>query len=99
MRRYKTGDDCPFCGQKILTTDPALLHLISLAASASGVAEPEEKKPVEPETTNDLLCKVYACKTVGKNICCYACPGMTSCANACQNTPGKCNVWYKEGLR
>lgn len=97
MRRYKTGDACPFCGQAILIKDPVKLRLISLAASAAGIAE--KQLPAPPESTTELLCRVYTCRSVGKNICCYACDAMQDCANACKNTPGRCNVWYKEGLK
>lgn len=37
MRKLKTGDPCPCCGEPILTTDPDALCLLSLLADLIGL--------------------------------------------------------------
>lgn len=42
MKKYKKGDICPLCGERIVTDDPAALQLLSVIAEELGLDKETE---------------------------------------------------------
>lgn len=97
MYRYKIGDICPFCGQRIPgTATGSVLYAISLAAEAMKLPPPDN--PI-PDIECKLISNVCASGRFTDHRCCRACPNYNRCAKSCLNSPAHCNYADNHKLR
>lgn len=96
MYRYKRGEKCPFCGQKIPDdATPAQLYAISILAASMEVVDHnrmprEEIKKVLPEIRCNLPSKLCPANAYRDHRCCKVCELKDKCTYGCQNNPGRC---------